>query len=54
VVLTRVAWAVSRGKPADSRDQADRWGIFVGEGAPTSMTVGIALRLEERKSLTHR
>jgi hypothetical protein len=54
VALTWVAWAVSRGKPADARDQSDRWGIFVGEWAPTFMAVGIALRLEEQKSLTRK
>ncbi|HEX4815192.1 MAG TPA: hypothetical protein VFV66_20815 [Nonomuraea sp.] len=31
-------------------DRADRWGIFVGEWAPTFFAMGIALRMEE----THR
>jgi hypothetical protein len=54
VALTWVAWAVSRGTSADARDPSDRWGLFVGEWAPTLMAVGIALRLQEQKSLTRR
>ena len=41
------AWALSRGK-RDSRDQSDRWGLFVGEWAPTLFAIGIALKNEER------
>ncbi len=52
VGLTWLSWLASRGKPDDSRAQSDRWGIFVGEWAPTFMAIGIALQLEEQKSLT--
>lgn len=46
--LTLVSWAVSYGKPDDSKAQADRWGLFIGEWAPTFFTLGMALKLEER------
>lgn len=36
----------SRGND-DSKAQADRWGIFVGQWAPTFFALGVALRLEE-------
>jgi hypothetical protein len=52
VGLTLLSWLASRAKPDDSRAQSDRWGIFVGQWAPTFMGIGIALRLEEQKSLT--
>lgn len=48
VAFTWVAWVVSRGKPTDSRAQSDRWGLFVGEWAPTFFAIGTALRLEEQ------
>lgn len=48
--LTVVAWAASAMKPSDSRDQADRWGLFVGEWAPTFFAIGVALKLEEQGS----
>lgn len=35
-----------------SRAQADRWGLFVGEWAPISFAIGIAL--EEQGGLPHR
>ncbi|WP_299449997.1 hypothetical protein [uncultured Serinicoccus sp.] len=38
---------LSRGKKDDSKAQADRWGLFVGEWAPTFFALGVALRLEE-------
>lgn len=28
-------------------DRADRWGIFIGQWAPTLMAMGVALRIEE-------
>lgn len=49
--VTFLSWLVSRGKPDDSRAQSDRWGIFVGQWAPTLLALGVALRLEEQKSL---
>lgn len=45
--LTVVSWAMSKGRPDDSKAQADRWGLFVGEWAPTLFALGTALKLEE-------
>ncbi|MCT1910019.1 hypothetical protein [Brachybacterium paraconglomeratum] len=52
--VTLVKWGMSAMKPRDSRAQADRWGLFVGEWAPTFFAIGIALRLEEQGGLPHR
>ncbi|WP_341856667.1 hypothetical protein [Brachybacterium sp. GPGPB12] len=41
-------------KAEDSRAQADRWGLFVGEWAPISFAIGGALGLEEQGGLPHR
>lgn len=41
--LTVVAWMGSlKGESAET-DRADRWGIFVGEWAPTFFGLGLAL-----------
>ena len=45
--LSFVSHFVSRGKKDDSKAQADRWGLFVGEWAPTFFALGVALKLEE-------
>ncbi|TXK20033.1 hypothetical protein FVQ89_06580 [Homoserinibacter sp. GY 40078] len=45
--LSFVSWLVSRGRK-EPRDQSDRWGLFVGEWAPTFFALGIALKHEER------
>lgn len=45
--LTVAQWGMSLAKPKDSRAQADRWGLFIGEWTPTFFAVGIALKLEE-------
>lgn len=31
----------------DNKAQADRWGLYVGEWAPTFFALGVALKLEE-------
>ena len=31
----------------DRREQADRWGLFIGEWAPTLFALGVALKHEE-------
>lgn len=49
--LTVAKWGMSKMKRSDSRAQADRWGLFVGEWAPTFFAIGIALRLEEQHPL---
>ena len=41
-------------KTEDSCAQADRWGLFVGEWAPTFFAMGSALGLEEQGGLPHR
>ena len=49
--LTLAKWGMSKMKRSESRAQADRWGLFVAEWAPTFFAVGIALKLEEQRSL---
>lgn len=34
-------------KGPDDKAQADRWGLYVGEWAPTFFALGVALKLEE-------
>ncbi|MFI7615587.1 hypothetical protein E1286_05500 [Nonomuraea terrae] len=43
--LTVASWAASWFTENTAR--ADRWGIFVGEWAPTFFALGLALRMEE-------
>lgn len=48
--LTVVVWLASLKKePGQGLDRADRWGIFVGEWAPTFFGLGIALSQHEKK-----
>ncbi|MDO0929868.1 hypothetical protein QQY24_32685 [Streptomyces sp. TG1A-8] len=50
---TVAAWAVSlTAKPGTGLARADRWGIFVGERAPTSFGPGIALSHYEQQDGT--
>lgn len=46
VVLSFLSWVFSRGK-GDERPQSDRWGLFVGEWAPTFFALGVGLKHEE-------
>jgi hypothetical protein len=39
-----LSWMTSRGK---GKAQADRWGLFIGEWAPTFFALGLALKHEE-------
>lgn len=41
--LSVVAWALSMQAEASGVSRADRWGIFVGEWAPTFFALGLAL-----------
>ncbi|GAA2704019.1 MULTISPECIES: hypothetical protein [Streptomyces] len=42
--LTVAAWATSlKVEPGINVDRADRWGLFVGEWAPTFFGLGLAL-----------
>lgn len=47
--LALLSWVMSKKKEGADLDRADRWGIFVGEWAPTFFALGVALRLEEKK-----
>ena len=46
VGVSFVAWLASRGK-ADTKAQSDRWGLFIGEWAPTFFALGVGLKMEE-------
>lgn len=48
--LSVLSWAASVYKEKAGLDRADRWGIFVGEWAPTLFALGVGLRLEEQKA----
>ncbi|WP_017573895.1 hypothetical protein [Nocardiopsis halotolerans] len=47
VGLSFVTWFASKKGEEAGLDRADRWGIFIGEWAPTFFAIGLALRLEE-------
>ncbi|MBB6119705.1 hypothetical protein [Nocardiopsis algeriensis] len=49
VGLAFASWFASKKGESAGLDRADRWGIFVGEWAPTFFAIGVALRLEEQK-----
>lgn len=47
--LSFLAWLGSLKKePGEGLDRADRWGIFVGEWAPTFFGLGLALSQYEK------
>ncbi|MFC9975575.1 hypothetical protein ACFVH6_32255 [Spirillospora sp. NPDC127200] len=46
--LTLVSWLMSKKMEAAGIDRADRWGLFIGEWAPTFFALGTAMRLEEQ------
>ncbi|GAA4612584.1 hypothetical protein [Saccharopolyspora hordei] len=46
--LTFVAWSASVN--AENTERADRWGIFIGEWAPSFFALGTALRLDEQSA----
>lgn len=45
--LSVITWATSR--KAEHTARADRWGIFVGQWAPTFFALGTAMRLDEKR-----
>ncbi|MGW3470207.1 hypothetical protein ACWDKQ_17515 [Saccharopolyspora sp. NPDC000995] len=47
IALSVFSWAFSINTENTAR--ADRWGIFVGEWAPTFFALGAALRVDETK-----
>lgn len=49
--LSILSYFVSRkvsNKGPDDKAQGDRWGIFIGQWAPTFFALGVALKLEEK------
>ncbi len=51
IALAFTTWAVSRKKEHAGLDRADRWGIFVGEWAPTFIALGNGLRSYESQDV---
>ncbi|GAB3526803.1 hypothetical protein [Arthrobacter monumenti] len=49
IALSFLSWVASLNKESKGIDRADRWGIFVGEWAPTFFGLGLALRGYEKK-----
>ncbi|MEV0232885.1 hypothetical protein [Nonomuraea sp. NPDC050786] len=43
------SWAASLTYERAGIDRADRWGIFIGQWAPTFFALGTALQLEETR-----
>ncbi|HEV7931801.1 MAG TPA: hypothetical protein VGP70_05695 [Actinomadura sp.] len=48
IAISACAWALSQGMERTDTERADRWGIFIGEWAPTLFALGNAMRLEEQ------
>jgi len=51
--LSVASWFTSRNLESKGIARADRWGIFVGQWAPTFFALGNAMRLEEEMGDTH-
>lgn len=49
IAVTIVKWLLTL--THDRREQADRWGLFIGEWAPTLFALGVALKHEEESTL---
>ncbi|NKZ04299.1 hypothetical protein [Actinomadura latina] len=47
--LAFASWAASNRLEDAGLERADRWGIFIGEWAPTFFAMGLALRMEETR-----
>lgn len=45
--LSIASWVTSRNLESKGIARADRWGIFIGQWAPTFFALGNAMRLEE-------
>ena len=50
IAASFAVWAVSLSQEKAGLDRADRWGIFVGEWAPTFFGLGLALSHYEQDS----
>jgi len=48
IVVSFASWVLSRKFEAAGVDRADRWGIFIGEWAPTFIALGNGLRMYEK------
>jgi hypothetical protein len=44
VGLSFLSWLISKKMESAGTDRADRWGIFVGQWAPTFFGLGLALK----------
>ncbi len=51
--LSIASWFTSRNLESRGIARADRWGIFVGQWAPTFFALGNAMRMEEEMGDTH-
>ncbi|GIM82759.1 hypothetical protein [Salinispora arenicola] len=47
--LSFTSWFLSRHLERAGMDRADRWGIFIGEWAPTFFAIGNGLRMIEKR-----
>lgn len=50
--LSVASWMMSRSIESRGIDRADRWGIFIGQWAPTFFALGNAMRMEEEMGET--
>ncbi|MEW1908135.1 hypothetical protein AB0442_06705 [Kitasatospora sp. NPDC085895] len=48
--LSLLSWGISMKAEQAGVERADRWGIFVGEWAPTFFALGLALANHEKTS----
>ncbi|ACY97953.1 MULTISPECIES: hypothetical protein [Thermomonospora] len=48
IALSVASWFTSKNVESAGLDRADRWGIFIGQWAPTFFALGTAMRLEEQ------
>lgn len=46
--LSFLSWVLSKQMESAGIDRADRWGIFIGEWAPTFVALGNGLRTYEK------
>ncbi|MBA8825167.1 hypothetical protein FHX42_002518 [Saccharopolyspora lacisalsi] len=49
IALSVIVWAVSL-NASEPTSRADRWGIFVGEWAPSFFALGVGLRIDENQN----
>ncbi|MEU7894072.1 hypothetical protein AB0B45_14545 [Nonomuraea sp. NPDC049152] len=45
--ISVASWLASKNLEPAGIDRADRWGIFVGQWAPTFFALGLALQMDE-------